>query len=81
MAHRTECEVSGDKSATRGIQNPLGHKGNLGRSTEGKAGVTPESQSPEASREGRVREVQGGAEEVSVKFRKIWKHVHDLLIE
>ena len=64
-----------------GFTIPWDTRGNLGRSTEGTSWVTPESQSPEASREGRVREVQGGAEEVSVKFRKIWKHVHDLLIE
>ena len=51
--------------------DPLGNKGNLERSR----GITnlghTQTQRPEASREGRVREVQGGAEEVSVQFRKI----------
>ena len=41
----------------------------------------PRGQRPEASWEGKVREVQGGAEGVAVQFRKIWKHVHDLLTE
>ena len=60
MAHRTEWEVSGDKTATRGIQDPLGHKGDLGRGTEGTSWVTPESQSPEASgKEGLERFKEG----------------------
>ena len=61
--------------------DPLGNKGNLGGTGRGRVGVTSENQRPEASWKGRVREVQGGAEEVSVNFRKIWKHVHDLLTD
>ena len=81
MAHRTEWEVSGDKSATRGIQDPLGLKGEPGEEHGGDELGHSSEPEPCGFREGRVREVQGGAEEVSVKFRKIWKHVRDLLIE
>ena len=65
----------------KGFKIPWELRGTWGGAGSGRVGVTPESQRPEASREGKVREVQGGAEGVAVQFRKIWKHVHDLLTE
>ena len=65
----------------KGFKIPWEMRGTRGEAGSGRVGVTPESQRPEASREGKVREVQGGAERVVVQFRKVWKHVHDLLTE
>ena len=65
----------------KGFKIPWEMRGTRGEAGSGRVGVTPESQRPEASREGKVREVQGGAKRVVVQFRKVWKHVHDLLTE
>jgi len=65
----------------KGFKIPWEMRGTRGEAGSGRVGVTPESQRPETSWKGRVREVQGRAEEVSVNFRKTWKHVHDLPTE